>query len=266
MTEQEWLTCAEPKRMLAFRQGRALWRRRLLYGCACSRLVWAWLPADSRRAAEACERHADAPATARADAEEAVGAAEESWQRTVDEVRALVGEPRWGGGWDEPGLCCYRDASVASLAAWGVACLANQFAPDGRRHSASATVESAVAGVSGALRMAVWRSPLERQRATREARTVRANLLRDVFGNPFRPVALAPAWSTTTVVALAQAAYDERLLPSGHLDPARLAILSDALEEAGCSNANLLSHLRLSNPHVRGCFVVDALLGKMQTR
>ena len=49
---------------------------------------------------------------------------------------------------------------------------------------------------------------------------------------------------TPTVIALAQAAYDERLMPSGELDPARLAVLSDALEEAGCDDAGILNHLR----------------------
>jgi hypothetical protein len=87
-------------------------------------------------------------------------------------------------------------------------------------------------------------------------------LLRCVVGNPFRPVTLPPASQTATIVALAQAAYDERDLPSGHLDPARLAVLADALEEAGCDQANLLAHLRGPGPHVRGCWALDLLLGK----
>jgi hypothetical protein len=40
------------------------------------------------------------------------------------------------------------------------------------------------------------------------------------------------------------------------------AILADALEEAGCTDAAILSHLRGPGPHVRGCWVVDLLLGK----
>jgi hypothetical protein len=60
-------------------------------------------------------------------------------------------------------------------------------------------------------------------------------------------------------VQLAQVAYDERNLPSWELDPARLA---DALEEAGCADADILSHLRGPGPHVRGCWAVDLLLGK----
>jgi hypothetical protein len=87
-------------------------------------------------------------------------------------------------------------------------------------------------------------------------------LLRDVFGNPFRPATIAPTWQTPTVVTLSQAAYDNRTLPAGTLDPARLAVLADALEEADCTDGDLLGHLRGPGPHVRGCWAVDLLLGK----
>jgi hypothetical protein len=85
-------------------------------------------------------------------------------------------------------------------------------------------------------------------------------LLRDLFGNPFRLAALDPAWRTTDVLDLARTAYDERHLPAGTLDAALLAVLADALEEAGCSDPALLSHLREPGPHVRGCWVVDLIL------
>jgi hypothetical protein len=87
-------------------------------------------------------------------------------------------------------------------------------------------------------------------------------LIRDVFGNPFHPAAVAPSCRVPQVVALAQAAYGERELPSGTLDPGRLAVLADALEDAGCADAELLGHLRGPGPHVRGCWAVDLLLGK----
>src|SRR5262249_10911231 len=61
-----------------------------------------------------------------------------------------------------------------------------------------------------------------------------------IFGNPFRPVNLSPAWQTPTVVPLAQAAYDYRDLPSGRLESSRLAVLADALEDAGCTNPDIL--------------------------
>ena len=87
-------------------------------------------------------------------------------------------------------------------------------------------------------------------------------LLRCIFGNPFRPIGFNPDWQTPTVRGLATAAYDDRILPAGHLHRDRLAVLSDALEDAGCDNADILSHLRGPGPHVRGCWVVDLVLGK----
>jgi hypothetical protein len=81
------------------------------------------------------------------------------------------------------------------------------------------------------------------------------SLLRDIFGNPFRPVTIDPSWLTPTVISLAQAIYNDQAFD-------RLPILADALEDAGCDQAELLAHCRGPGPHVRGCFVVDALLAK----
>jgi hypothetical protein len=82
------------------------------------------------------------------------------------------------------------------------------------------------------------------------------NLIRDIFGNPFRPVAFEPRWRSESAVALARTAYDTRnftLLP----------ILADALEEAGCDHPDVLAHCRQPDAvHVRGCWVVDGVLGK----
>ncbi len=90
----------------------------------------------------------------------------------------------------------------------------------------------------------------------REASTAAA-LLRDVLGNPFRPPAWDPSWLTwgaATVPRLAQEIYE-----SGYFD--RLPILADALEEAGCTDAEILGHCRCPGVHVRGCWVVDAARG-----
>jgi hypothetical protein len=81
------------------------------------------------------------------------------------------------------------------------------------------------------------------------------HLLRDFFGNPFRPVTAHPSWLTSTVVSLAEGIYAERAFD-------RLPILADALQDAGCENADILTHCRSDGPHVRGCWVVDLLLGK----
>jgi hypothetical protein len=80
-------------------------------------------------------------------------------------------------------------------------------------------------------------------------------ILRDLFGNPFRTVALDPCWLTPTVIALAQEIYDSRGFD-------RLPSLAHSLEAAGCTDADLLAHCRSAAPHVLGCWVVDLLLGK----
>jgi hypothetical protein len=91
---------------------------------------------------------------------------------------------------------------------------------------------------------------------------VQTILLRDVIDNPFSPsVTLEQACLSPDVLALAHAAYDERALPTGELDPVRLAVLADALEEAGAAS-ELVGHLRGPDIHVRGCWGVDRILAK----
>jgi hypothetical protein len=79
--------------------------------------------------------------------------------------------------------------------------------------------------------------------------------IRDIFGNPFRPVTTDPAWFTSTVLSLSQQMYESR-------DFSPMPILADALQDAGCDNADILDHCRGTGPHVRGCHVLDTILGK----
>lgn len=80
-------------------------------------------------------------------------------------------------------------------------------------------------------------------------------LIRDIYGNPFRPVAADPSWRTSTVDSLARQMYESR-------DFSPMPILADALQDAGCENPDVLDHCRGPGPHARGCWVVDLLLGK----
>lgn len=97
-------------------------------------------------------------------------------------------------------------------------------------------------------------------------RRTQANIFRDILGNPFRPLSrIEPSlltWNEGFIAKQAQAAYDERKLPVGALDPNRLANLAGLLAEAGCEDTELLGHLRAAGPHVRGCFAIDTILGK----
>lgn len=86
-------------------------------------------------------------------------------------------------------------------------------------------------------------------------RATQTPLLREVFGNPFRPVTFSPEWRTDTAVSLARQMYESRGFSA-------MPILADALQDAGCDNEEILGHCRSPGPHVRGCWVVDLVLGK----
>ena len=83
-----------------------------------------------------------------------------------------------------------------------------------------------------------------------------AGVVRDIFGSNAQSVAINPSWLTSTVVALARGIYDEKAFD-------RMPILADALMDAGCENEEVLDHCRGPNEHVRGCWVIDGLLGKL---
>jgi hypothetical protein len=80
-------------------------------------------------------------------------------------------------------------------------------------------------------------------------------LLHDIFGNPFRPVTFDPGWQTSNVIDLARTIYEEKAFD-------HMPILADALMDAGCSNEEIIQHCRNDGPHVRGCWVIDLILGK----
>ncbi len=82
-----------------------------------------------------------------------------------------------------------------------------------------------------------------------------AELLRDIFGNPFRPIAVDRSWLTPTVKSLAQSIYDDRAFD-------QMPHLADELVKSGCDNQEILVHCRGARTHVRGCWVVDLVLGR----
>lgn len=243
MTEHEWLTSHSPLPMLIHLPLKASERKLLLYGVACCRRVWQLLhDARSRQAIEVMERIADGEAEAN--------------ERSAAYAEALQTDRRQ----------YVREHAAGKSAARAVCNLVSD-EPSGV--ALAMTIDNNVASpvchaVSESLVVNVgsWE---ERQPYYHQEQHNHTHLLRDIFGNPFRPVTLAQtwlAWNDGTVRNLAQAIYDERALPSGHLDAGRLAILADALEDAGCTSADILSHCRNPGPHVRGCWAVDLLLGK----
>jgi hypothetical protein len=233
MTEVGWLACKDPKPMLEFLRGKASERKLRLFAVACCRRI-EHLITDrrSQSALEFIERLDGEIAAKRRDWE---ACRRKSVQANKDAyVRMMVDK-------------C-RDASLA---------YANYAAQSADATLATDPVAAAnftITRIGFALSAAI--------RAQKVERRWQAQLLRDIVGNPFLPVSLPPAWLAPVVDALARAAYEERDLPSGEFDLARLTVLADALEEAGCTEQSILDHLRSPGPHVRGCWAVDLILAK----
>jgi hypothetical protein len=129
-------------------------------------------------------------------------------------------------------------------------------------HAATAVLATLNKGAAGTLYSwevaAAAKAALARpewDRGREEEMQKQCDLAREIYGNPFRPVTADPSWLTSTVVALAEGIYADRAFD-------RLLILADALQDAGCENADILDHCRCDGTHVRGCWVVDLVLGK----
>jgi len=241
MDEAEWLTCTDPQQMMQSLQCTASRRKLRLFAVACCRSVWhIFTDQRARDVIEIAELHAD-------------GMACECWLKGV--WQALV------ESWPPPrAMPCYR--LVRALAT-----------ERGYPHPIVERIQELVleaANDNGAARRApageevqaartAWLAAVKVRDSVRE---VQSSLLRDMFGNPFRPVTFAAAWRTPTVTALAKAAYEDRQPPASILYPDRLAVIADALEDAGCTDTAILDHCRDGGLHVRGCWVVDLLLGK----
>jgi hypothetical protein len=259
MTESEWDACTEPQEMLQFLRysGRASERKLRTFSVACCRRIWHLLTDErSRRAVEVAERFADGLAT-----REALAAALTlAWPAYHEVEQAWVVR----SAKKQPGLAnlIYEPRMTAALAVGYVTMAECPRVP----HRAGIRGVDLVLPVAGdvAERAAAARHQGEAAFASEQAG--QGALLRDIFGNPFRrPPLITPtvlAYNGGTVRRLAEAVYQERELPSGHLHPGRLAVLADAAEEAGLSDAELLSPLRGPGPHVRGCWAVDLLLAK----
>jgi hypothetical protein len=129
-------------------------------------------------------------------------------------------------------------------------------------HPASEVAEFAravVSSIASERKATTGQTAAARKRAaTLKEKAWQVRLVRDLFGNPFRPVTLDPAllsWHRGTVVRLAEAIYQDSRW-------ADMPILADALEEAGCEDENILGHCRGPGPHTKGCWVADLLLNK----
>jgi hypothetical protein len=222
MTHAEWLVSDDPYPMLGWAHSRMSERQLRLFACGYCRGEWQSLNSEScRKAVEVAERYAD-------------GAASE---RDLRKARTAAGAAANGitelayeisGGWAETVWAEWRAARMALVAV--------------------APGERVADSVMGCLGSWLAFSPQQRLRV--------CILLREILGSPIRPAVLNPAWLSwhdSTIPQMARVIYEERRFGD-------LPFLADALEEAGCDNADLLTHCRAKGEHVRGCWAVDLLL------
>jgi hypothetical protein len=230
MNEQQWEAAEDPIDMLLRPPPgiSATDRKIRLFSCACCRRIWDKTSRENRAVVEFAEQYADGLASG-----EELAIQEKACRlyQDVDDPEILP-EDRPPEYWCD--VACWHSVTARAV--------------DGYYEVCDATRRVA------------------RDRSGEWEDEVQARLLRDLFGPlPFRRITISSAvlsWNDATAIRLAQAAYDQRELPAGILDKGRLGVLADALEEAGCTDQVILSHLRGPEPHVRGCWVVDLLLGK----
>lgn len=233
MTESEWTNATDPRPMLEILKGKASDRKCRLFVCACARRVWSFLTDPLREeTVEAAERLAEGAGAASGEVLSVAG--RNGSRLTLYSQDLTTHQTAWSAAWSLAYWAAYAAAQEADEDAW------RYWYPDLWRPEHSPAYKPAEAAEHLAL----------------------AGLLRDIF-NPFRsPPAINQewvAWNGGLVRRLAKAAYDNRQLPSGHLETDRLLVLADALEDAA-ADAEVLSHLRAPGPKVRGDWVIDLLL------
>jgi hypothetical protein len=246
MEKQEWLECTDPASMLNFLEGQASNRKLRLFAVACCRRLMPLLTdPQSRTAVEIAEKYADGLASP----EELACAAKEADAVTKAERGAMTEEdlediPESSVSAVAEAVTRLHAGAAAASTAGKATEVANWLADlaaelEGTPQGDSFAADAAVAAQAG-------------------SREVQVSLLHDLFGSASwpDPITLAWfAWNDGTVRRIAQAIYDERAFD-------RMPILADELEDAGCDNADILNHCRSGGEHVRGCWVVDLLLGK----
>jgi hypothetical protein len=220
MTEAEWLASSEPRTMLQLVSRSSSSERKVrLFNAAICRRFWDYLPEASKAILLQSELLADGLVQPNSDEPDLCGLA--------NEVVYPFDQQYPNKQFPSREIRVQRDAAAAVC---------------------YAVLPNELWGAAGY----IW----DIDPAEKEAHSI---LIRDVFGNPFRPsVAINPAWLSWnggTVQKIAQAIYDERAFD-------HLPVLADALEEAGCDNGELLAHCRSEGPHVKGCWAVDLILGR----
>jgi hypothetical protein len=235
--ERAWQTSAYPERMLTLHSPKSDRKGRLLLVAYC-REMWDSLSDGSRFAVTVAERWADGLAgadeleEARFRADEASVTADGVYWQLAAELEAAE-------------QLAANEQIMPEIAE--IARLDDEYIRQGLRRRAAIAARGTA---FDRLEVNVFRRAL-----ALVDRHLGASLLRCIFGNPFRPVTFDMSWRSSSAVGLARTMYESR-------DFGAMPILADALEEAGCDRPDVLAHCRADTPHVRGCWVVDLVLGK----
>jgi hypothetical protein len=227
MKEAEWLMYSDPQPMLDFLQGTGTDRKRWLFAAACYRGAPHLLEDEHiRQGLEVLERRADGQATGKE-----IRDVSRACREAYFELEATAG--------DEGS----QVRAFASLILYRLLIASSgRYAAQDASHAARLIIHANLMS-----------EPVQAIIRTRSEGHCR--LLREVFGDPFQRLAFASVWRSPQALALARAVYEDR---SWH----ELPLLADALEEAGCTEETVLSHLRGPGPHVRGCWPVDLILDR----
>jgi hypothetical protein len=224
MTEAEWLACGDPEALLSAIEPRG--RKVRLYALACCRRIWDRLDDATRALMRAAEQYRDG---------------DSSGSDLLSESRLLQerGPPYPSAGWYAV-RAVIDAACLRGLGTGGEDSLGH--ALEVSRNVARPLLPPTHVAIDYWER-AEWRAESAGQAA----------IVRDIF--PRQPVSFLPEWRTSTVLSLAEGMY-----ATGDFSP--MPILADALQDAGCDNSDILHHCRGNGPHVRGCWVVDLVLGR----
>ena len=258
MNSVDWATSRSPDLMLNGIRGRESRRKVRLFTIACCRRFLAILADErSRHALEVIEGYVDDNAND-IQLQEASEAAEQAFQsQRLRVLASIVGSELASQASKEPGglfrlidTQAARDAhdaadgdpaAMAASAAWSATAsdLELQNAGYSLIDSAIGTANQAAAAASD----------------TKVEEEMQAELLRDIFGDPLREIHLDRQFVTPTITAMSKQMYDSH-------DFVSMPMLANALEAAGCRDTAILDHCRSPSPHVRGCWVLDLILGK----
>ena len=255
MTEELWERSTDPTELIRYMRTGASPRKLRLFACACCRRIWHMLiETHWRQGVELAERFSDGmisqdhlihAATGIQRAEQGAFHGDPDHSGRSSFVAAVLSTLQVGPMLDER-------VSLDDGATWQVRRKPEHVvAAMGAANAALAHAQSVFLGEdpSSVAAMDAWRQARDAEKSAQ------APLARDIFGNPFRPAAFDPRWRSADAVELARGIYEDRAFD-------RMPMLADALMDAGCDADDILTHCRAEGPHVRGCWVVDLILGK----